>query len=329
MAPHRRIAKHSLQARLIPWVLISGFLTRRITTEQRGARACAERGTFMTKWFITGVSRGLGQALAEAALARGDLVVGTTRDGKSGIAASRGMLHVLPLEVGDAAAIESTVAKAFELSGGLDVIVNNAAYGLLGAIENASDAEMARLFDVNVFGTFRVIRAALPKLRAQGRGHIINITSIAGRAPMAGSGLYAATKSAVEGLSQALAQEVGSLGIKVTVVAPGAFRTDFLSAHSIRKSAPASDGYTNSVARSLSRLDEMAGKQPGDPVRAAQALLAVVDAEQPPLHLLLGSDALRRAREKLDVLIEEMDRWEEVTRGTDFPQEKARSSAVT
>jgi NAD(P)-dependent dehydrogenase (short-subunit alcohol dehydrogenase family) len=283
----------------------------------------------MTKWFITGISRGLGEALAEAALARGDLVVGTTRDGKSGIAASRGTLHVLPLEVGDAAAIESTVAKAFELTGGLDVIVNNAAYGLLGAIENASDAEMARLFEVNVFGTFRVIRAALPKLRAQGRGHIINITSIAGRAPMAGSGLYAATKSAVEGLSQALAQEVGPLGIKVTVVAPGAFRTDFLSSHSIRKSAPASDGYTNSVGRSLSRLDEMAGKQLGDPARAAQALLAVVDAAQPPLHLLLGSDALRRAREKLDAQIEEIDSWEEVTRSTDFPQEKARVTAST
>ena len=281
----------------------------------------------MTKWFITGISRGLGQALAEAALARGDLVVGTTRDGKSGIAASRGTLYVLPLEVGDAAAIESTVAKAFELAGGFDVIVNNAAYGLLGAIENASDAEMARLFDVNVFGTFRVVRAALPKLRAQGRGHIINITSIAGRAPMAGSGLYAATKSAVEGLSQSLAQEVRPLGIKVTVVAPGAFRTDFLSPHSVRKSAPASDGYTNSVGRALHRLDEMAGKQPGDPVRAAQVLLAVVDAEQPPLHLLLGSDALRRAREKLDALIEEMDSWEEVTRGTDFSQEKGRVSA--
>ena len=276
----------------------------------------------MTNWFITGISRGLGKDLAEAALARGDRVVGTTRDGKSGIAASRGMLHVLPLEVGDAAAIESTVAKAFEHAGGLDVIVNNAAYGLLGAIESASDAEVARLFDVNVFGTFRVIRAALPKLRAQGRGHIINITSIAGRAPMAGSGLYAATKSAIEGLSQSLAQEVEPLGIKVTVVAPGAFRTDFLSPHSIRKSSGRSDDYTNSVGRTMSRLDAMAGKQLGDPARAAQALLAVVDAERPPLHLLLGSDALHRAREKLDEVIEEMDRWEEVTCGTDFPREE-------
>jgi len=289
----------------------------------------AERGTFMTNWFITGISRGLGKALAEAALARGDLVVGSTRDGKSEIAASRGTLHVLPLEVSDAAAIESTVAKAFELTGGLDVIVNNAAYGLLGAIENASDAEVAQLFNVNVFGTFRVIRAALPKLRARGRGHIINITSIAGRAPMAGSGLYAATKSAVEGLSHSLAQEVGPLGIKVTVVAPGAFRTDFLSSHSIRKSAPASDGYMDSVGRTLRRLDAMAGKQPGDPVRAAQALLALVDEEQPPLHLLLGSDALRRARENLDALIEEMDRWEEVTRGTDFPSVEDRRAIAS
>ena len=275
----------------------------------------------MTNWFITGISRGLGKALAEAALARGDRVVGTTRDGKSDIAAPRGTLHVLPLEVGDAAAIDSTVAKAFELAGELDVVVNNAAYGLLGAIENGSDAEVARLFEVNVFGTFRVIRAALPKLRAQKRGHIINITSIAGRAPMASSGLYAATKSAIEGLSQSLSQEVGPLGIKVTAVAPGAFRTDFLSSHSIRKSDSASDDYTNTVGRALSHLDEMAGLQAGDPARAAQALLAVVDAERPPLHLLLGSDALRRAREKLDALIEEMDRWEEVTRSTDFPQE--------
>jgi NAD(P)-dependent dehydrogenase (short-subunit alcohol dehydrogenase family) len=276
----------------------------------------------MTNWFITGISRGLGKALAEAALARGDRVVGTTRDGKSEIAAARGTLHVLPLEVSDALAIESTVAKAFELAGGLDVIVNNAAYGLLGAIENASDAEVARLFEVNVFGTFRVIRAALPKLRAQGRGHIINITSIAGRAPMSGSGLYAATKSAVEGLSQSLAQEIAPFGIKVTVVAPGAFRTDFLSPHSIRKSAGAPADYAASVGRTMTRLDEMAGQQLGDPARAAQALLAVVDAKQAPLHLLLGSDALLRAREKLDAVIEEMDGWEEVTRSTDFPQEE-------
>jgi NAD(P)-dependent dehydrogenase (short-subunit alcohol dehydrogenase family) len=274
---------------------------------------------FMTKWFITGISRGLGQALAEAALARGDLVIGTTRDGKHGIAESRGKLQVLKLDVGDAAAVESIVAEAFERAGGLDVIVNNAGYGLLGAIENASDTEAARLFEVNVFGTFRVIRAALPKLRQQGRGHVINLTSIAGRAPMAGSGLYSASKSAVEGLSQALAQEVAPLGIKVTVVAPGAFRTDFLSETSIRKSAPADDAYADSVGKVLGKLDDMAGKQLGDPERAARALLEVVDSGHPPLHLLLGSDALRRAREKLEVLTKEIDQWETLTRSTDFP----------
>jgi NAD(P)-dependent dehydrogenase (short-subunit alcohol dehydrogenase family) len=140
---------------------------------------------------------------------------------------------------------------------------------------------------------------------------------------MSGSGLYAATKSAVEGLSQSLAQEVAPFGIKVTVVAPGAFRTDFLSPHSIRKSAGAPDDYSDSVGRTMSRLDAMAGKQLGDPARAAQALLAAVDAKQPPLQLLLGSDALLRAREKLDAVIEEMDLWEEVTRSTDFPQTEA------
>jgi NAD(P)-dependent dehydrogenase (short-subunit alcohol dehydrogenase family) len=271
----------------------------------------------MTKWFITGISRGLGKALAEAALARGDLVVGTTRDGKHSLTPSDGRLHVLPLEVGDGAAVESTVAKAFELAEGLDVIVNNAGYGLLGALENASDEEAIRLFDVNVFGTFRVIRAALPSLRKQGRGHIINITSIAGRAPMPGSGLYSASKAAIEGLSQSLAQEVQPFGIKVTVVAPGAFRTDFLSDRSIRKSA-ASDVYADSVGQSLKRLDGMAGRQQGDPAAAARALLTVVDAKQPPLHLLLGTDALRRAREKLETLTAELDHWEQLTRGTDF-----------
>ena len=212
------------------------------------------------------------------------------------------------------------MARAFEVSGRIDVIVNNAGYGLLGAIEEATDTEVERLFEVNFFGPFRLIRAALPRLRAQGSGHIVNITSIAGRAPMASSGAYAAAKSAMEGLSQSLSQEAGPLGIKVTAVAPGGFRTDFLSDHSIYRSAGASDAYAATVGQALSHLDEIAGKQIGDPARAAAAILAAVDAERPPLHLLLGSDALRRVREKADAVIEEMDRWEGVTRNTDFPQ---------
>lgn len=272
----------------------------------------------MKTWLITGVSRGLGKALAEAALARGDTVVGTVRDSAPEIATGAGAFHALPLDVADGQAIAPAVDRAFGFTGRINVLVNNAGYGLLGAIEEAQDEEVARLFDVNVFGPFRLIRAALPRLRAQKSGHIVNITSIAGRAPMASSGMYAAAKAAVEGMSQSLAQEVAPFGIKVTAVAPGGFRTDFLSDHSIRRSAVA-DAYAESVGKSLAYLDDMAGKQAGDPERAAQALLTVVDAPEPPLHLLLGSDALRRGREKLDAVVDEIDRWEEVTRSTDFP----------
>lgn len=271
----------------------------------------------MKTWFITGISRGLGQALAQAAVAGGDCVYGTVRSGAPDITAGPGALEVMTLDVADPAAIEATVAAAFDRAGRIDVIVNNAGYGLLGAIEQATDAELLRLFEVDVFAPFRIIRAALPRLRAQGGGHIVNITSIAGRAPGAGSGLYAAAKYALEGLSASLSQEVAPLGIKVTAVAPGAFRTDFLSAHSIRRSAPADAAYAGTVGRTGAALDAMAGRQIGDPDRAAQAILTAVRAETPPLHLLLGSDALARARAKLDAVIDEIDRWEAVTRSTD------------
>jgi NAD(P)-dependent dehydrogenase (short-subunit alcohol dehydrogenase family) len=273
----------------------------------------------MKNWFITGVSRGLGKALAEAALARGDTVVGTVREKEPEISEGLGVFHCLSLEMRDPTAIETTVSKAFELAGHLDVIVNNAGYGLLSPIEDATDAEMSRLFEVNVFGPLRVIRAALPRLRAQRSGHIINITSIAGRAPLAGSGVYAATKAALESLSAVLSQEVGSLGIKVTAVAPGAFRTDFLSDRSIHKTHAWSDDYAGSAGKIIEALGTMDGKQIGDPSSGARAILAVADSDSPPLHLLLGSDALRRAREKLDAVIDEVDRWEQVTRSTDLP----------
>lgn len=272
----------------------------------------------MKNWFITGISRGLGKVLAEAALARGDTVVGTVREGRPETAAGSGRLHVVALDVADPQAVAPAMAQAFAIAGRIDVLVNNAGYGLLGAMEEASDAEIERLFAVNVFGPFRLIRAALPRLREQRSGHVINVTSIAGRAPMAASGMYAAAKAAVEGMSQSLAQEVAPFGIRVTAVAPGGFRTDFLTPHSIRRSG-AADVYAESVGKSLAYLDDMAGRQLGDPMRAAQALLEIVDAPEPPLHLLLGSDALRRGREKLQATIEEIDRWEELTCSTDFP----------
>jgi NAD(P)-dependent dehydrogenase (short-subunit alcohol dehydrogenase family) len=279
----------------------------------------------MKTWFITGISRGLGLALTKAALAEGDTVFGTVRNAAPEISAGAGTLHVMTLDVADGAAAEATVEQAFGQAGHIDVIVNNAGYGLLGAIENATDAEVTRLFDVDLFGPLRIIRAALPHLRAQGSGHIINITSIAGRAPGAASGIYSAAKYALEGLSASLAREVATAGIKVTAVAPGAFRTDFLSAHSIRKSTAADTAYAGSVGRATAALDAMAGHQIGDPDRAAQAILAAVRADNPPLHLLLGTDALRRAREKLDAMIDEIDRWEEVTRGTDFTESAAEA----
>ncbi|HEY1864094.1 MAG TPA: oxidoreductase [Roseiarcus sp.] len=273
----------------------------------------------MRTWFITGVSRGLGLAIANAALAEGDTVIGTVRDKAPDLASGPGKLHVVTLDVADGEAVEAAVKQAFTRAGKIDVIVNNAGYGLLGAFETATDSEARRLFEVDVFAPFRIIRAALPYLRAQRSGHIINITSIAGRAPGAASALYAAAKYALEGLSASLAQEVRPFGVKVTAVAPGAFRTDFLSSHSIRKSDAEDAAYAQTVGRMMSGFDGMGGKQIGDPDRAAQAILGLAQAEQPPTHLLLGTDALRRAREKIDAVIEEMDRWEEVTRGTDFP----------
>jgi NAD(P)-dependent dehydrogenase (short-subunit alcohol dehydrogenase family) len=270
-------------------------------------------------WFITGISRGFGKALAQAVLVRGDVVIGTTRDGAAGLDAGAGTLHVLPLEVTDKAAIASTVERAFALHGRVDVLVNNAGYGLLGAIEESSEEETRRVFDVNFFGPLELIKAVLPRLRAQGRGHIINVSSIAGLAPMAGSGLYAASKFALEGMSQALAQELAPLGIRVTLVEPGAFRTDFLSAHSIRKTGTALEAYAATSGKAVRYLAQLEGRQPGDPERGARAILQAVDAETPPLHLVLGSDALQRSRAQVALMSRELDTWEAVTRSTDFP----------
>jgi NAD(P)-dependent dehydrogenase (short-subunit alcohol dehydrogenase family) len=268
-------------------------------------------------WFVTGISRGLGQSLAEALLARGAIVIGTTRSGKAAIAGDAGRLHVLPLEVTDPAAVRQAVEAAFALHGRIDVVVNNAGYGLLGAVEEASEDQVAHLFDVNFHGPRRIIQAALPRLRAQRSGHIVNVTSVAGIAPGAGSGMYAAAKMAVEGMSQSLAREVGPLGIRVTLVEPGAFRTDFLSEHSIRHTSGGIADYDATAGATRRRLAANAGRQAGDPARGAAAIIAAVESASPPLHLVLGPDAIRRTHEMLDAFAADLAAWEAVGLGTD------------
>lgn len=269
-------------------------------------------------WFVTGVSRGFGRSLAEILLARGETVIGTTRSGSVAIAGASERLHLLPLEVTDGAAVRAAVGAAFALHGRVDVIVNNAGYGLLGAVEEATDAEIAHLFDVNFHGPRRVIQAALPRLRAQRSGHIVNITSIAGVAPGAGSGFYAAAKMAVEGMSQSLALELAPLGIRVTLVEPGAFRTDFLSDHSIRLTGGGIADYEGTAGAARRRLAAMAGQQPGDPARAAAAIIAAVESASPPLHLVLGPDAVRRTRAMLGAFAADLEAWKDLSLGTDL-----------
>ena len=270
-------------------------------------------------WLITGISRGLGQSLAQAVLAAGDAVIGTTRTGEVDWGQSEPKLTVMALELTDALAVRRTVSDAYALHGRLDVVLNNAGYGLLGAIEEASEEETQHVFAVNFLGPLAVMTAALPFLRRQRGGHIVNISSIAGLAPMAGSGLYAAAKFALEGASEALAQEVAPFGVKVTLVEPGAFRTEFLSAASIRRSENRIEDYDGTAGKNVDYLATIAGKQAGDPERAAEAILAAVEAERPPLHLVLGTDALRRTREKLATLSGELDAWQQLSASTDYP----------
>jgi len=222
--------------------------------------------------------------------------------------------------VTDRAQVEDVVKKAYLLNWRLDVVVNNAGYGLLGAIESTRPEEFGHVMDVNFNGTVHVIQAALPYLRDQRKGHIINLSSIAGIAPVGGYAFYAAAKFAVEGLSISLAHEVKPLGINVTVVEPGAFRTDFLAETSLRVSGGHLEEYKDTVGTVLDKMGKMNGKQLGDPVKGAKAMLAIVDSEDPPLHLLLGSDAYNRAGAHFEAFTEEMQKWKSLSLSTDFAE---------
>ena len=270
-------------------------------------------------WFITGVSRGLGLAIARAAIEAGDKVVGTTRDGSPPPELASSALDTVAFEASNIESIDDVVAEAHRLHGRIDVVVNNAGYGLIGPVEAASAAEVHGQFSVNVLAPIAVIRAVLPGLRRQRSGHIINLSSIAALAPAPGAGLYAASKAAIWALSQSLAQEVAPFGIAVTVVSPGPFRTDFLSARSARHVAGTVHDYESTVTdHAIGALMSRAGVQTGDPDRAAQAILALVNSPQPPVDLLLGADALARLdaqRSRFDL---DVQAWRGVTVGTDF-----------
>jgi NAD(P)-dependent dehydrogenase (short-subunit alcohol dehydrogenase family) len=271
-------------------------------------------------WLITGVSGGLGRALAAAALARGDWVAGTVRkpaDLAAFEALSPGKAYGFLADMADEASIRAAVDGAEARLGGIDVLVGNAGYGLIGAVEESSPAEIRAQFEVNVFGPIAAIQAVLPYFRQRRAGHIITITSVSGVAAWAGTGVYCGSKHALEGVTQTLAQEVAELGIKVTNVEPGGMRTDYAGRSLIVSERKISD--YDGAARNAERiLGDHAGHEPGDPAKVAAAILAIAGADEPPLQLLLGADAMLYATRQLAAFQTEIGRWANLTLSTGF-----------
>lgn len=268
---------------------------------------------------ITGVSSGFGRALAEEALTRGHRVIGTVRNEQ----ALREFEMLAPgnatgrvLDVTHFDAIGGTVADIEETMGPVDVLVNNAGYGHEGILEESPLAEMQRQFDVNVFGAVAMMKAVLPYMRRRRRGHILNITSMGGYITLPGIAYYCGSKFALEGISEALGKELASLGIAVTAVAPGSFRTDWAGRSMARtpRSIPDYDALFDPIRATR---QQKSGQQLGDPAKAARVMLDVIESASPPAHLLLGSDALGLVRQKLSDLTAEIDRWETISRSTD------------
>jgi NAD(P)-dependent dehydrogenase (short-subunit alcohol dehydrogenase family) len=274
-----------------------------------------------TKLFlITGVSSGFGEAFAEAALNAGHRVVGTVRNTQARErfeAMAPGRAIAVVLDVTDFPAIDPAIARIENEIGNIEVLINNAGYGHEGVMEESPLDEMRRQFDVNVFGAVAMMRAVLPFMRRRRNGHIINITSMGGFITMPGIAYYCGSKFALEGISEVLAKEVKGLGIKVTAVAPGSFRTDWAGRSMVRTERSIAD-YDALFDPIRAAREEKSGRQTGDPKKAASAMLALVDAENPPVHLLLGTDALSLVRTKIETMSSEIDAWEELTRSTDF-----------
>ncbi|WP_284947383.1 oxidoreductase [Acidisoma cladoniae] len=272
-------------------------------------------------WFITGCSTGFGRELVLLLRDQGFRVVATARDASKLTDLVTGYeesVIALPLDVTDGDAISHAVKQAEEKFGRIDVLVNNAGYGYLAAIEEGEDAPVRQMFDTNVFGLVDMTKAVLPGMRARKTGHIVNLSSIGGLIAFPATGYYHATKFAVEGLSGSLALELAPLGIKVTLVEPGPFRTDF-AGRSIGASKTEIDDYAETAGVRRKQTFARSGNQPGDPIRAAQAIIDIVASPNPPLHLLLGAPALDLARKGLAAKAKDFDTWEKTTLGADYP----------
>jgi len=273
-------------------------------------------------WFITGASTGFGRLLAEEVLKGGGRVLATARKVEqiAELAAKYpATARAFALDVTKPEQIKAVAVEAIAAFGRVDVVVNNAGYGIAGGIEEADEAEFLPVFETNVLGLIRVTRAFLPQLRKQRSGHILNLSSIAGLAGSAGWGYYNTSKFAVEGFSEALAAEMAPLGVQVTIVEPGPFRTDFLgrSAAMTERVIPE---YAETAGKAREYVSMNAGKQRGDPLKAVQAMMDMVESTSPPLHLILGAWAYNRFKGKLEKWGDEMAAWESVTLGADYPE---------
>jgi NAD(P)-dependent dehydrogenase (short-subunit alcohol dehydrogenase family) len=275
----------------------------------------------MTNWLITGVSGGLGREIASAALARGDAVAGTVRrpqDHAAFEALAPGRAHGLQLDLARAADAAATAQAATGLLGVIDVLVNNAGYGLVGAVEEASLEEIRAQFEVNVFAAVAMIQAVLPAMRARRAGRIVNVSSVSGIAVWAGTGVYCASKHALEAIGETLADEVTPFGVKVINVAPGGMRTDYAGRSLVRSTARIQAYDEGPAHQAETILAEHAGGEGGDPAKVARAILDAVDMETPPTRLLLGADALHYAERHIEGLQADIARWREVSLSTGF-----------
>ncbi|MFF8309082.1 oxidoreductase [Streptomyces lydicus] len=279
----------------------------------------------MSTWFITGASRGFGLEIARQALERGDNVVATARNPKGvqdALAQYGDNLLAVALDVTDETQARSAVEEAVQRFGGIDVLVNNAGRGVLGAVEETTDAAFRSVYDTNVFGLANVTRAVLPVMRRQRSGRILNLSSIGGFRSAAGFGVYCSTKFAVEGLSEAMRDELAPLGIQVTIVEPGYFRTDFLDATSLHTEGQVISDYAGTAGAVREAVPGLNHAQPGDPVKGATAILTLADAANPPQRAQLGSDCVAEMDRKIAHLREETDAWRELALSTDHDDVK-------